>query len=258
MFNFDGAKYNLASAHQKEWGNELISAFPFTGHESILDLGCGDGVLTAKLAELVPNGKVVGIDASAGMIHEANKRKKRNLTFIQMDMNEINYTESFDFIYSNAALHWVKDHHRLLENSKKALKKGGIINWSFGGYGNCLNLNETLAEAINLPEFQPLFAGFEWPWYMPTAEQYKKLAEGFGFSAFHVSLENADRYFDNASAMILWIDQPCIVPFLDYLPDNPAKTQFRNSVIHTMLLKCKNQDGKCFETFRRLKVLAKK
>ncbi len=63
-FEFDAEKYKAASAHQKEWGRKLISGLNLTGSERVLDLGCGDGGITAQLAECVPDGMVVGIDAS--------------------------------------------------------------------------------------------------------------------------------------------------------------------------------------------------
>ena len=72
-YEFDGRKYEKASAHQKEWGERLITELSLQGDEQILDLGCGDGKLTAQLAELVPEGSVLGIDASRGMIEVAQK-----------------------------------------------------------------------------------------------------------------------------------------------------------------------------------------
>lgn len=74
-FEFDGEKYKKASSHQKEWGNKIIAEFNFKGDEHILDLGCGDGNLTLQLAEIIPNGFVLGIDASQGMIDSAIKNK---------------------------------------------------------------------------------------------------------------------------------------------------------------------------------------
>ena len=68
---FDGKKYEKASAHQKEWCAKLISELSLKGDERVLDLGCGDGTITARIAELVPNGEVVGIDSSTGMIDVA-------------------------------------------------------------------------------------------------------------------------------------------------------------------------------------------
>ena len=69
-YEFDGEKYKKASRHQKEWGNKLISSLQLKGNEAILDLGCGDGILTEQLSLLVPNGYVLGIDASVGMIRQ--------------------------------------------------------------------------------------------------------------------------------------------------------------------------------------------
>ena len=58
---FDGKKYEKASAHQKEWGAKLISELSLRGNERVLDLGCGEGSNTAMIAGLVPNGEVVGL-----------------------------------------------------------------------------------------------------------------------------------------------------------------------------------------------------
>jgi len=71
---FDGKKYEKASAHQREWGTRLISELDLQGTERILDLGCGDGALSAQIADLVPDGEVVGIDASHGMIEAARSK----------------------------------------------------------------------------------------------------------------------------------------------------------------------------------------
>lgn len=73
-YEFDGEKYKIASTPQKEWGKSLISKISLHGNERILDLGCGDGYLTEQLALLVPNGKVLGIDASVGMINTAKEQ----------------------------------------------------------------------------------------------------------------------------------------------------------------------------------------
>ena len=121
-FEFDGEKYKQASKHQKLMGMQLISELSLKGHEIILDLGCGDGVLTEKLARLVPNGRVIGIDASQGMIQTAGKLLRDNLEFLQMDIDNISLETKFDIVFSNATLHWVKDHNKRLKNCCKALK----------------------------------------------------------------------------------------------------------------------------------------
>jgi len=92
-------------------------------------------VLTEQLAKLVPEGFVLGIDASKGMIETAKKLEADNLKFQIIDINNINYKSEFDVIFSNAALHWIKNHTSLIDACYKALKNGGIIRLNFAGDG---------------------------------------------------------------------------------------------------------------------------
>jgi len=237
-FEFDGAKYKQASKHQKEWGNRLISGLELNGNEQILDLGCGDGVLTEQLSTLVPDGKVIGIDASIGMIQTANKFEKGNLVFICMDINDMAFFDEFDVIFSNATLHWVKNHEKLLKNSLVALKTNGIIRWNFGGDGNCSNFFEIAKTVMKEDQYKEYFLDFEWPWYMPSIKDYEKLMANSGFRSVSIEYENADRYFSDVDEMTKWIDQPSIVPFLKCIPDG-LKENFRNTVVDKMIKKTK-------------------
>ncbi len=257
IFDFNGEMYKKASNHQKEWGRGLIFELQLRGNEKILDLGCGDGVLTEKLSSLVPNGEVIGIDSSNGMIETAEKITKDNLKFICMDMNEMTFQNEFDVIFSNAALHWVKDHNRLLNAAYAALKASGVILWDFGGDGNCANFLNVISQVINEDRYSGYFEGFEYPWFMPSKEQYEQIISDIGFSDFTITEVNRDRYFSSADEMVRWIDQPCIVPFIANVPDN-MKNAFREEVIEKMLEKTQQSDGTYFETFRRLKINAKK
>jgi len=256
-YEFDGEKYKQASKHQKEWGNSLISSLNLKGNENILDLGCGDGVLTEQLSKLVPLGNVIGIDASKGMIQSALKLKNKNLSFDCLDIDKIDFNEQFNVIYSNAALHWVKDHERLLRNCIKALKPNGYIAWNFAGHGTCKNFNTTLIDVMCFPEYKKYFTDFEWPWYMPKRDEYVKLVSSSGFTQYEVKEENKDRYFLDSEELIKWIDQPSIVPFICQIPDEKRKV-FRKKVIDMMLSKTLLSDGQCFETFRRINIIAYK
>lgn len=256
-FEFDGERYKKASKHQKEWGNSLISELSLKGNEKILDLGCGDGALTAQLSSLVPDGTVLGIDASAGMIDTAKKLVSGNLAFTQMDINAINFRNEFDVIFSNATLHWVKDHHSLMKNAFAALKPCGLILWDFAGDGNCSNFFAVIQEVIKENRYKEYFSEFEWPWYMPTKADYEKIVAASGFSEFTITEVNKDRYFSNSTEMIKWIDQPSIVPFLKCVPDE-LKATFRQEVIELMLQRTLQADGTCFETFRRIHFVARK
>lgn len=254
---FDGKKYAEASAHQKEWGTKLIAELDLEGFERILDLGCGDGALSAQMADLVPHGEVVGIDASRGMIAAARSKERTNLRFLLLDINELDYAEQFDVVFSNATLHWIKDHQRLLRHVRHALRKGGRLRFNFAGEGNCSHFFSVVREAMRAKAFAVHFAGFDWPWYMPSVEEYAALMEASGLEQGRVWGENADRYFPDAEAMIKWIDQPSLVPFLPHVPET-GRAAFREFVIKRMIEKTQQADGRCFETFRRINVSANK
>lgn len=256
-YEFDGEKYKTASIPQTEWGKGLMSQITLRGDESILDLGCGDGHLTEQLSLLVPNGRVLGIDASVGMIKTARKIRRENLTFLHMDMNDLHFSDEFDIIFSNAALHWVKDHNRLLQNSYAALKTGGMLLWDFGSAGNCSHFLSVIQETIAEDKYTGFFKYFDMPWFMPAKSHYEELISPIGYSDFDLTEVNRDRYFSNSEEMIKWIDQPCIVPFIECIPDS-LKSAFRNEVVKKMLEKSMQRDGTCFETFRRLQVYARK
>ena len=253
---FDGRKYEKASAHQREWGTKLIAELDLHGTERILDLGCGDGALSARIADLVPNGEVTGIDASRGMIEAAQPKGRKNLRFLLMDIDELNYVEQFDVVFSNATLHWIKDHERLLRNAGRALRKGGRLRFNFAGDGNCSHFFSVVREAMSAEEFAVHFAGFDWPWYTPSVEEYSALMDASGLDNGRVWGENADRYFPDAEEMIKWIDQPSLVPFLAHVPDR-AKPRFREYVVKRMIEETRQDDGRCFETFRRINVSAR-
>ena len=254
---FDGKKYKEASTHQKEWGTKLIMDLAFNGDEKVLDLGCGDGVLTSRIATLLPRGYVLGIDASQGMIRAAQEHQVDNLEFQQMDIDAMRFVDEFDVVFSNAALHWVKDHKRLWQNVYMALRPEGIVRFNFAGEGNCANFFQVVKEVMGLPEYRDSFRDFVWPWFMPKVHEYEILVRDSKFGEIKIWEENADRYFASATPMIQWIDQPSIVPFLKYVDDVKGQ-EFRNLVVEKMLKNTSQTDGTHFETFRRVNVFARK
>jgi trans-aconitate 2-methyltransferase len=257
-FEFDAEKYIKASSHQRQWGNKLIQQLNLKGNERILDLGCGDGELTALLAELVPNGFVLGIDASKNMIKSAQENHKaENMRFELMDINDLNFKDEFDVVFSNASLHWIKDHKTLLSNVRRSMRKEGILLFNFAADGNCSNFFKVIRRAIAEKKYQMYFINFDWPWYMPTVNEYKKILNHENFNETKVWSENAERYFPNSGEMVKWIDQPSLVPFLSFV-DVPDKQTFRDFVIEQMIIETSQPDGTCFETFRRINAFAKK
>ena len=253
---FDGEKYKAASRHQKEWGRRLIGSLDLSGRERVLDLGCGDGVLTAEIARLVSAGSALGIDASEGMISVARRLEAGNLRFERLRIEDIDFAAAFDVVFSNAALHWVKDHRRLLRNCSRALKPGGTLRFNFAGDGNCATFYAVVKQLMVDARFSAKFAAFEWPWYMPAVNEYRALmAESAAFTDVRIQGENADRTMTR-DELVRWLDQPSLVPFLKHLPPEDAQT-FRDAAVDAMLAATRCGEDECFETFRRIDVSAK-
>ena len=99
---------------QQLWAQELLGKLKLRGDECLLDVGCGDGKVTAEIAAHLPRGRVVGVDLSLDMVHLAEERFAPelipNLRFEQADASDLPFNEEFDVVFSNAVLHWVIDH----------------------------------------------------------------------------------------------------------------------------------------------------
>ncbi|HEY3421397.1 MAG TPA: methyltransferase domain-containing protein [Methanomassiliicoccales archaeon] len=255
-YEFDPEKYCVASGHQKDWGNRLIDELQLRGDEVILDLGCGEGALTALLAALVPNGGVVGMDSSIQMIEAAKALETANLKFLCRDIDDLDFHRGFDIVFSNAALHWVKDHDRLLRNVHEALRPGGVARFNFAGEGNCPNFFTAARELVSSPRYARYFEHFIWPWYMPSVDEYREKVRTTGLYEFQVWGEVVDRRF-TAAEMTGWIDQPSIVPLLEQIASDD-KEAFRNDTVARMLERTEKDEGTYLETFRRINLLAKK
>ena len=110
------------------------------------------------------------------MLAAAQRHQRPNLEFIQQDIDQLDFAAEFDVVFSNATLHWVKDHERMLASVHRALKDGGRARFQFAADGNCQRLIRAVQELMARPEFIKAFDDFEWPWNMPVIELYRKLA----------------------------------------------------------------------------------
>lgn len=147
--------------------------------ESILDLGCGDGALTIKLAELGCH--MVGVDASDEMVLAT---RALGLEAQVMDGHSLTFKNEFDAVFSNAALHWMKNPKRVTDGVWRALKPGGRFVAEFGGFGNVATIVNAI-EAALLSRHGTAVAG---PWYFPRQFEYKWLLETSGFKVDKIEL----------------------------------------------------------------------
>jgi len=158
---------------------ELLAPKP---GERILDLGCGDGVLTAKIA--ASGASVFGVDGSADMIAAA---RARGLDARVMDGMKLEFGHEFDAVFSNAALHWMKaDPDAVIRGVARALKPGGRFVAEMGGHGCVAAI--TLALVVALERHGVAGAAAHIPWYFPTVDDYQARLERAGFAADYIAL----------------------------------------------------------------------
>lgn len=146
---------------------------------------------------------------------------------------------------------------RMLRRVYRALRRDGVVRFNFAADGNCSHFLAVVRKAMALPAYHSRFDSFDWPWSMPTLAQYEDVMHQSGFRDIRVTLENADHSFADAEAMVRWVEQPSLVPFLGHL-DGPHRQAFRDFVVEQMVEQTMQQDGRCFETFRRIDVFARK
>ena len=215
---WDGKDYERHSSHQRKWGGGLIEELSLRGDERVLDLGCGDGTLTRSLADRVPRGVVLGVDAAPGMLETARTKCGPNMSVRLLDLNALAFDGEFDVIFSNATLHWIHDHAPLLAHIHRALAPGGILRAQFGGDGNCPNLIECVRRQMAIPPFAQALAGFRWPWFFPGVSEYEELLLISSFHEWRAWIEPKEQGFPTAEAIVGWIDNPALIPFVQALP----------------------------------------
>lgn len=160
-------------------GDVLAWLAPKAG-ERILDLGCGDGVLTEKL--VAAGAVVVGADNSEPLLAAA---RKRGLDVRFADGQALDFGPEFDAVFSNAALHWMTRADDVVKGVARALKPGGRFVAEFGGHGNIAAIVTALrAIAVRHGKDPALAAG----WFYPTPAEYRALLEANGFAVERIGL----------------------------------------------------------------------
>jgi trans-aconitate methyltransferase len=225
---WNAAAYAANSAVQQRWARELIGKLKLHGDEHILDVGCGDGKVTAELARAVPRGSVVGMDASAEMIAFAKKffptSNFPNLKFQIGDARELQRAvpeagAPFDLVFSNAALHWVDDHQKFLSGAAAGLKSGGRLAVSCGGKGNAHNVFLALRPEMRLRRWRDFFRRMPLPYFFYAPSDYEKWLPKSGFKIRSLKLAPKDVAYDGVVGFATWLNTTWL-PFTQRVPEN--------------------------------------
>lgn len=202
------ADYARHSQGQERWARELIGLLAVHPAESVLDLGCGDGRITAEISALVPQGRVVGMDRSPEMVQYAREHfpagKFPNLSFQQADARSLPFEAQFDAVFSNAVLHWVKEHRPVLAGIARALRRGGRCVLQMGGKGNGEEVAGAFDACLTDPAWQAS-GSFESPYGFYHPDEYRNWLIEAGTVPDAVDLLEKDMVHASRSAFTGWL-----------------------------------------------------
>lgn len=236
---WNAAEYAANSAVQQTWAREVIARLHLRGTEHILDVGCGDGKVTAEIARAVPSGSVTGIDASEEMIAFAKKafrrRKHSNLEFQVMDAREIQFARPFDLVFSNAALHWVDNHQKVLHGVSSVLKPGGRLVVSCGGKGNAHDVFVSLRPELRSARWRDFFRRMPQPYFFYSPNEYKKWLVKSGFQVEKIQLTPKDAAYPGFEGFAAWL-RTTWLPYVQRIP-NRMREEFITAVTRRYLAK---------------------
>jgi trans-aconitate 2-methyltransferase len=189
-----GADYAHHSSLQAAMADEVLSQLVLRGDEQVLDLGCGDGKISARIAAQLPQGGVLGVDASVDMVSYAQRQfgteRWPNLRFEVADARHLGFDMRFDLLVSFNALHWVPQQADALRGIRRALKPFGRAHLRLVTRSELTSLEE-VAEALRRePHWASAFAGFSDPYLRLSAAEYGALAERLGLKPVSIRSES--------------------------------------------------------------------
>jgi trans-aconitate methyltransferase len=178
--NWNSEDYAKNARFVTDLGTPVLELLAARSGERILDLGCGDGVLTKKIADL--GCKVVGIDSSPDFVASG---RNLGLNVVEKNASDIDFDACFDAVFSNAALHWMKDADAVINRVARALRPKGRFVAEMGGHNCVKTLQGALIGELDRRGHDGQAAN---PWYFPTVEDYGARLGAAGFDVHYIAL----------------------------------------------------------------------
>ncbi len=210
MVDWDGAEYVRVSGLQQWLAERALQDLDLSGVRSVLDIGCGDGRITAEIARRLGDARVVGIDPSPRMIAMAPSAP--GLSFERGDVLDLGRPGEFDLVTSFNALHWVAQQKQALQRISEAIAAPGRALLVLVCAGERQSLEATATKITATPRWAPAFSGFEPPFVHPEPALWSQLAERAGFAVDHLDVDDLKWDFGSRSTFAKW----CTVGFGDW------------------------------------------
>ena len=216
MTEWNPAGYAKVASLQEAMASEALALLHPKGTEDVLDLGCGNGKVTAEIAARVPDGSVIGVDASADMIAFAAEKfapvAHPNLRFEVADIRRLGYHQQFDLVVSFNALHWIPDQDVALRAIHAAMKPDAIAQLRLVPDGERKSLETVIEETRQSRRWSGYFQNFRDPYLHLTPQQYTALAERNGFHAQRIHVADKMWNFNHRSAF----EASCMVTLIEW------------------------------------------
>lgn len=246
--NWNSSLYDQKHSFVYKYGEDLLALLNPQAGERILDVGCGTGHLTAQIA--ASGATVIGLDSSAAMIETAQTAYP-NLEFKQADATNFSFTEPFDAVFSNAALHWVLQAEDAVQCMSQALRNGGRFVMECGGKGNITNILTALNQAM-----MDLGQGeMEQIWVFHSISEYATLLGKHGLEVNQAFLFDRPTKLEGEDGMLNWLRMFGTVR-TQKLSDEMREQAF--ALATEKLRDVQFIDGYWYADYRRLRIVAHK
>jgi trans-aconitate 2-methyltransferase len=233
MTEWDAGEYSRRSSLQEAMAQEVIALLELNGSKRILDVGCGDGKITAQIASRAPRGSVVGVDPSREMISFAQTHfgpaTLPNLRFLVADARGLPFENEFDLVVSFNALHWIPEQKAALGSIRSTLVSGGKAQLRLVPTGARKSLEKVVEETRRASRWKAYFQAFDDPYLRLTPEEYAAVAESSGFRVQRVSTKDLAWDFGSRMAFAGFCAVGCVV-WTSRLPA-AERTDFINDVL---------------------------
>jgi trans-aconitate methyltransferase len=225
--------YHQVSNPHVSWGAKVIDRIAPRGDETVADLGCGTGRITAQLLERLPAGRVIAVDRSANMLEEARThlepRFPGQVAYVQADLLDTGPETiggSVDLAFSTATFHWVLDHDRLFANIFSLLRPGGRLVAQCGGGPNLKRQVDRAEAMMGDPPFREHFAGWTSPKFYADALETAERLRNAGFLDVETSITEAPTILGDADEFATYLANVIFREHLQQLPDPALQETF--------------------------------
>ncbi|HEY6749124.1 MAG TPA: methyltransferase domain-containing protein [Mycobacteriales bacterium] len=256
---WDAELYAANTAHHRRHDADFLGGLTLPAGARVLDVGCGVGDFTARLAGLAAGVEVLGVDADPGMVATASSRYGSDAVRFSVaraqELDRVVPAASVAAVFSVAALHWVPaaEHPAMLAQVRLVLRPGGLFRAQFGGQG------QIAAVKAILDEESARLGGGPAGWFFPSPADYRPLLEAAGFTVpadCWVRLLRQVREFPVAEGMLGWLRSQTFPAYEPVLPAG-ASAEFRARCEERAVAELRRADGSYDIDFVRLDLLVR-